>query len=212
MTSNHFPTFQRWFSLALGWLTEPASPRRQRQFYWFLSLGALAGAVYHLTRPGEPMFPFDDSYITLHNAQVLLSGHDANYEGVSALYGATSLPHLVLVALALLVLPPPHALLLTQWLAVWVYAVGLLLLAFVHRTSSVFAVALTITGLGVGLSVHQLFNGLETGLALAGMVWTLVLASPSVPRRPLLLAVLLGTLPFFRPEFFAFSVPVSGLI
>ncbi|MCB9586448.1 MAG: hypothetical protein H6718_13685 [Polyangiaceae bacterium] len=211
MTSNHFPTFQRWLSIVLGWLTEPASPRRQRQLYWLVSLGALAGAVYHLTRPGEPLFPFDDSYITLHNAQVLLRGQDASYPGVSALYGTTSLPHVVLVALALLVLAPPHALLLTQWLAVLLYALGLLRLCFMHRTSWVFAAALTVTGLGVGLSVHQLFNGLETGLALAGIVWALVLSGPAAPRRPALLGLLLGVLPFIRPELLALSAPLGLL-
>lgn len=211
MTSKHFPTFQRALSAMARWVSAPATPRRQRQFYVVAIVGIALGAVYHLTRPGEPLFPFDDSYITLHNARVLLQGQDASYPGVSALYGTTSLPHVVLVALALLVLPPPHALLLTQWLAVLLYALGLLRLCFAHRTSCVFAAALTLTGLGAGLSVHQLFNGLETGLAMAGIVWALVLSSPAVPRRPALLGLLLGVLPFIRPELIALSAPLGLL-
>lgn len=211
MSSQHFPTFQRAISGALDWLTAPAASQRPRQASIVVSVALLLGATFHLTRPGEPLFPFDDSYITLHNAQTLLRGSDPNYSGVSALYGTTSLPHVVLVALALLALPPAHALLLTQWLAVWAYALGLLRLAFARGASLVFAGALLVAGLGAGLGVHQLFNGLETGLAMAGIVWSLALVSQPQPRRPVELGLLLGTLPFIRPELIALSLPLGAL-
>ncbi len=41
-----------------------------------------------------PVFPVDDAYIVIHNAQVLLGGSDPNYPGSPPLSGATSAVHL----------------------------------------------------------------------------------------------------------------------
>ena len=62
-------------------------------------------AAINLYVQGAPIFPFDDAYITLHNARVLLTGIEPNYEGVSPLTGSTSPLHLVLLAVFGLLIP-----------------------------------------------------------------------------------------------------------
>ena len=59
----------------------------------------LLAASLHRALLGSPVFPVNDAYITLHNAQVLHWGHDPNYPGTPALAGATSAVHLALVVL-----------------------------------------------------------------------------------------------------------------
>jgi hypothetical protein len=82
------------------------------------------------------VFPLDDAYITLHNAQVLRSGQDPNY-GVPALIGATSLVHLALVTLATTVVDPPVlASFLVTVLGVLLYAQGLAALAFRYELTA----------------------------------------------------------------------------
>lgn len=161
---------------------------------------------------GSPVFPVDDAYITLHNAQVLRSGFDPNYAGVSALTGATSAIHLAIVAALLWLLPPLWALDTATWLAILFYVTGLLRLASVHRASATQTLLLVVLGVVVGEMPHQLLNGLETGWALAGLVWTLALASDPQPKQPWLLPLLAGQLPFLRPELIVVSMGIFGLL
>src|SRR5947209_7939823 len=76
--------------------------------------------VFHTLR-AEPTFPLDDPYITLHSAQVLHTGYDPIYPGVSPLYGATSAPYLALVYTLLFFLHPLYALDTACWLGVLAY-------------------------------------------------------------------------------------------
>jgi hypothetical protein len=145
---------------------------------------------------GEPDFPLDDAYITLHNAGVLLRGSDPNY-GVSALVGATSSVHLLLVAAAGLFVPLPWAGALITWLAAGLYLAGLLFVAQRHNLTLTESVQLMIAGALSGFLSCHLLNGIETGLAMALVVWSVALAME--PRGPLL-PVLLGLMPFVRPE------------
>ena len=151
-----------------------------------------------------PVFPTDDAYITLHNAVVLVSGKpDPNFLGTAALCGSTSLFHVALTALFCLVLPPLTALNTTLWLGILLYSLGLLRLARVHGAAPWQAILLTLAGLLAAQTPFQLLNGLETGLALAGVTWALVFASAEKPTR--LLPVLCGLLPLLRPELIVLS-------
>ena len=160
----------------------------------------LLAALLHRLLLGSPVFPVDDAYITLHNAQVLHSGHDPNYLGTPALAGATSAVHLALVALLLFVLPPTMALWASLWLATLAYALGLLRLARAHGAAIPQALLLALVGLAAGQTPHQLMNGLETGLALAAVTWGLALASENAPSPRPWLPALCGLLPFIRPD------------
>jgi len=142
-------------------------------------------------------FPLDDAYITLHNANVLLSGHDVNF-GQPALVGATSVAHLLLVTGAALVLPPVLASALVGSAAVILYVLGLLRMAFCLGVSTRMAVLVVLLGCLTGYAPFQLFNGLETGLAMAAVTWALAFAAePTLTWR---LPLLCGVLPLIRPE------------
>lgn len=193
-----------------------------RVLYAAVALLVLLAALLHRALLGSPVFPMDDAYITLHNAQVLRWGHDPSYVGTPALAGATSAVHLVLVALLMFALSPPVALWAALWLATLAYALGLVRLARVHGGSPAQALLLALVGLGAGQVPHQLMNGLETGLVLAAVTWTLVLASepgcvePEDDGQPacraLWLPCLCGVLPFIRPDLLPLSLGLLGLM
>ena len=159
---------------------------------------------------GTPLvFPTDDAYITLHNAVVLVSGKpDPNFVGTAALCGSTSLFHVALTALLCLVMPPLTALNLTLWLGIGLYGLGLLRLARVHDAAPWQAILLLLAGLFAAQTPFQMLNGLETGLTLAGVIWSLVFASSEKPTRGL--PALCGLLPLLRPELVVLSVLLFG--
>jgi len=143
------------------------------------------------------IFVFDDPYITLHSADVLLSGSDAVF-GVPALVGVTSPIYLaVLVGLRFVGFSQLEALRCASALgttlflvAVWALGTGLTPLR---------RVTLTIVTLTSGFCWLQLTNGMETGWALALLLWLIVAARTGRVRAAALTA---GLLPFLRPDLF----------
>lgn len=139
-------------------------------------------------------FPLDDAYITLHNARSLLGGEDRVF-GVHPLIGATSAVHLAVIAALGLVLPLPVASLAVSAICGGLYALGLWRL---HPHW-----AFVLTGLLAGYVPIQLLNGLETSMALAAATWALVLADSRY------LPLLLGVLPFIRPDLAFLAAPLG---
>ncbi|MBA4388331.1 MAG: hypothetical protein C0404_10145 [Verrucomicrobia bacterium] len=167
---------------------------------------AVAGLAVLYALTGEPLvFPIDDSYITIHNAKALYEGEDVNFEGVSPLAGSTSVIHLFLVTLLMFVMPPLHAAYVAAWLGIAAYATGLLRLALAFGVSSWRALGVTAIGLLAGLIPHQLLNGLETGLAMAGVTWALAMAVEWTAASRWALCVFCGAMPGLRPELSALS-------
>jgi hypothetical protein len=159
----------------------------------------LAWVCFEWTFP-IPIFPIDDAYIVIHNARTLLSGSDPNYAGTPALAGTTSIVHLALVTGLMLFLKPLAALSASLWIAILLYALGLVRLARVNGASRVTSVLIAVLGVIAGQTPNQLVNGLETGLMLAAVTWTLTLL-PRTERQPSrLLPIFCGTLPFIRPD------------
>ena len=149
---------------------------------------------YHcvwLGRVGRLHFRSMTLNITMHNAQVVLSGEDRNFSGVPALVGAASIIHLAFVTGLMLVLPPEPASFTVNAFAVLFYALGLARLAFcLGATPAVAALAVWVGTLS-GYGLFHLFNGLETGLAMAVGVWALVFALSPLRR---------GSCPAVRPD------------
>ena len=184
-----------------------------RHAWPYLAISAvvlLAWLAYSWVFP-IPVFPLDDSYIVIHNAQAVLAGRDPNYLGSSPLTGSTSLVHLALVTFLLLFLRPLGALSAAAWLAALLYALGLVRLARVHGVSQGQALLLAAVGLAAGRTPYHLMNGLETGLMLAAVTWGLVLISPTNRQPSRLLPALCGTLPFIRPDLTPLAVLFFGL-
>ena len=147
-------------------------------------------------------FPLDDSYIVLHSARALLAGNVDQAYAVTPLTGATSSVHLALVAALGAVLPLPVASITINALAALAYALGLDALARRAGAEGWKVPALVVLGFITDTTVINLFNGLETGLAMATVAWLLTLADD---RR---LPVLAGLAPFVRPEL----AVLSGLL
>ncbi len=145
---------------------------------------------------GGQVLPLDDAYITLHNAEVLFSGHDVSY-GASALSGATSLFHLALTA-ALWPICGDATPAVVCLAGVTLYILGVARLARLCGLSVAAETLLILLAVSSGTVTFQLFNGLETSWALAGATWAVAIASRGVPD--LRLAAVAGTLPFLRPE------------
>jgi hypothetical protein len=186
---NRIPTLDGWRGIAV-----------------VLVLVALCFAAIHALR-STPAFPLDDGYITLHSAQSLHAGFDRNYPGVSPLYGATSAPFLGLVYLLLFPLPPLIALDVACWLGVLCYCLGLLQISRAMRLSTRDSALLCLLGLTASYVPYHVLNGLETSWALAGVAWTLALASGSSRWWPWAAAAA-GTTASIRPDLLPFAVIV----
>lgn len=162
---------------------------------------ALAGVVAATLLVNQPIrFPLDDAYITIANAQQIVTGAVDSY-GYSRPTGATSPMHMLLLVPLGPVIDWPAASLALAVLAALAYVWGLyraLLTISSHRGIAILG---SIAGfMGIKLW-YQLMNGLETGLAMAAVVWTVHLAQfPDDPLRRRWLAGLIGVLPFIRPE------------
>ncbi|MEY4514840.1 MAG: hypothetical protein RLZZ450_6962 [Pseudomonadota bacterium] len=169
-------------------------------------LGAIAARLY-TQQVGDPIFPVDDAYISLHNAEVLFAGDDTHFVGTPALVGSTSALHVVLSAVFQLFFEPLWAQWIVMILGGVAFALAVLRLAFVLGASAPEALLMVAASLVVGQIPHQLANGLETSWALAGL--TLAIAASrdgSGPRWQL--PVVCALLPYLRPEL----VVVSGLL
>lgn len=195
--------------MILQHLLRPATASQQKIVFIVVLVGLATSLLLYLVYLTPPVFTLDDSYIVLHNAQVLHKGFDANYLHSPALSGATSLIHLALITLCMFWLPAIWSSAVVIWLAILLYALGLLRLAFVCSASCLQACAFLLTGLLVANTPLQLLSGLETGLAMALLTWLLVLLVIPVTRTTRILRNLLcGLLPFCRPELALFSVLV----
>jgi hypothetical protein len=166
---------------------------------------------WHLSLSPKIVFGVDDAYITQHNARALLQGSDPNFAEATPLHGATSALHLTLVAALGLVLPLSLAQLLVGFLAAIAFAAGLVVMARRLGASPASATLVTVATLACGELLSHLVNGLETGLSLALLTWTFAEFNGAAKRRRWSIPILLGLLPFARPEFAALSA-LLGLV
>lgn len=169
-------------------------------------LVGLAGWWLHFGATLTPWFIYDDSYITLSNALTLIG--KKSYFSSPALTGATSIFHALVVALFATFFSPEFALAFSNFLGTFFYVAGWITLAQhlgFSRSSSILIGLLSCTA---GFTSLHLYNGLETSLALAGIVWSLVFL---IQKKGDWLAILCGVLPWLRPELAAWSGIVLAL-
>src|SRR5690606_37530320 len=110
----------------------------------------------------------------LHSARALHLGFDAQYATASPLAGATSPAHLALVSLFLTVFPSTWSLLLVSLLGMAACGWGLARLGEIEGLRPAERALFVLAGLGTGPMLVHYLNGLETGLALAAVVWALL--------------------------------------
>ncbi len=178
--------------------------RRGISPYAVVAVIGLLGCVAHAVWMRAPVFPIDDAYITIHNAQVLHGMPDRNFPGIPALMGSTSAIHTVLVAALMSVFSPLWASMIAQYIGILLYALATVRLVRATGLANWWSYLFVAVSVSVGNIFYQLFSGLETSLAMAGMTFALSLATSEKPGR--LLVVTCGLLPFLRPELAAFSL------
>lgn len=190
-------------TLDRAWWAETSS--RSRRLAYLVTAATLAIAcIVHAFALG-PVFPVDDAYISLHNAMAAVGG-EKSYLGVSPFAGATSTVHVALIAALLSVARPPVALLAATWIATFLWVLGVLRLAFSKGASVLQGAVLAVISVTAGNLVYQLLNGLETGLGLAAVVWSLALIDVRSRAGRAIRGLLCGAMPFVRPELAAFSL------
>jgi hypothetical protein len=159
----------------------------------------------------EPVFPVDDAYIVIHNAKALLDGYDLNFPGVSPLRGATSAVHLLAVAALSLVMPILWASFTMSIAAATLFVIGLIRLAQLHGANRPQIGLFVVAAATAGHISHQTFNGLETGLAMAVLVWLMVFFETPGSERGWRIPALAGLMPWIRPELAAVSGAIVGM-
>jgi hypothetical protein len=182
-------------------------PAYEKRHALYIAILILFVALFSTAWITNPVYPIDDAYITLHNAKALLSGYDYNYDNVSPLAGTTSLVHLLLVAMAVPLMGDWSSW-FVAWLATTLLALGTFKLACSYKLTIFNSYLLVAIALTSGLIWYQLLNGLETGLAMAFIVWLLAFVSEAKESSVKACGFLAGLSPFIRPEMIA----LSGLI
>ncbi|TAL13852.1 hypothetical protein EPN95_04820 [Patescibacteria group bacterium] len=163
---------------------------------------ALAGALliaFNFRWAGW-LLPIDDSYITLQNALTIDGSFVSPFSGSSPFNGATSPVHLLLVAGLAKIFDAALAISLASFFGAVLFAAAIAALASRGSLSGWRAYAFIVIALCAGLTSYQLTNGLETSLALAGFSWAIYLWTGEGWKHKVALPILLGTLPFVRPE------------
>jgi hypothetical protein len=180
----------------------------RKHAYLIVALAVVLLCIFYQRTPGSLGHPLDDSYISLHSAQVLHWGADPNFPNTPPLVGITNAPYVLVLWALLLVLPPLIALAAASWLGVLCYALGLVALGRAFRLPTWATLALAALGLTIAKVPYQLLNGVETGMAMGITVWILALAKTDTKWSRRVVAVLCGVAPFLRPEL----VALSGLV
>ncbi|WP_380054299.1 hypothetical protein ACFE33_13305 [Falsihalocynthiibacter sp. SS001] len=175
------------------------------KFYGIIALLSIAISclLYFGSNPWH--FPLDDAYIVIDNANTLLSGNADDSYSQNALVGTTSAVHLISVAFLGLFVDLPVAAFLAASLFAALYHVGIACLSMqIYPSKLIALLSVCISALAQN-SLRQLYGGLETGLAMAAVVWCLSLF---LSNSRLILPLLCGVMPFIRPELAALSLGV----
>ncbi len=150
----------------------------------------------------------DDPYIIQHSIHGLFLGYEDRFIGGQPLDGITSPAFLLPIVLLSTILPSIWAHALINAAAAVLYIAGVFRFAISAGLPTIWAALIAALGTLAGLTLWQLFNGLETGLAMAAVIWTLRWFRDPLPDKPWKFA-LLGILPFIRPELAALSLVVT---
>jgi hypothetical protein len=139
----------------------------------------------------------DDAYIPLYGAHVLVDGNDAVFHA-PALTGATSPPHLAMLALLVTAKVPDVLILrLVSTVSLLAYVGALWALASVMGWRVRNRVLFVALGLATGSAFVQITSGLETGLATAAV---LAAIAAVITGRTRWTAALVGIIPWIRPD------------
>lgn len=184
-----------------------SSDKSYRILSILISIFIVALTAGQMIEGGRILFFMDDAYILLHNVDVLRNGYDNAYVGVPAFYGATSTLHLIIAYICSYIpfVNPSYFIMIITSVAYalsWPYFCKKLLLdGFTTLCVTIFALCLN-------GSVVYFYNGLETGLIMLFLVWTVFLIE--IGFVGFIIAIIAGAAPHLRPELWIVTI-YSGL-
>lgn len=164
----------------------------------------ILGATFLVNNPIS--FSVDDAYITIANSELILRGGPDLF-GNYLPTGVTSPIHLFLETMLSSVFGGVNGAYIAAVSMAVIYSAGLWKMFSVCFKNKALALCGGIIGLVSGGTWMQLMNGLETGMAMAAVTWSIFLL---FKQRYTLLSILCAALPFIRPElvFLTFFVSV----
>lgn len=162
-----------------------------------------AALVLLVLKTGLGNYSLDDAYIVEHSVAGILSGQETRFIGSSPWEGVTSPFFVGLVALLSLLLPIQLSHWIVSTTSVLLLAAGWYLLCRRHKLSESLSIAVVLVSLLAGMTYHQFVNGLETGMAMAAITWTLLALDWDSP--PEWGYALIALQCFIRPELAALS-------
>lgn len=177
----------------------------KKLFIQFFILSLVPAALAYFLR--SPDFPLDDAYIVQHSVAGLLGLGEIRFHESTPLQGATSPAHVLLILVTSFFTGIPWAQFLMATLYFFLYTFAIYKLCHKNRVEEFWTYLIIFISVVAGFSFYHLFNGLETGLAMAAVLWVLYIFDPpesTTPQKHHFL--LLGALPFIRPELAAFSL------
>lgn len=163
----------------------------------------LLGLVLMALKTGIGNYPLDDAYIVEHSVAGILSGRESRFIDSTPWEGVTSPAYVAVLVLFSLLAPISLAHWLVSSLATLALGYGWLLLCRRRRLGHWLTAAVVLTSFLAGMTSYQLTNGIETGMAMAAVTWTLLALEQE--RPPSWGYGLVGMLYFIRPELAALS-------
>lgn len=171
---------------------------KSRLPFWIACCVAMGIALIWLKSIATPDFPMDDAYIVQHVVESVRLGRDWRFGG-SPLNGATSLAHVMAIWLFAFLMPIPWAQFVVAAVCYVLWVAGAVEMARRRGLRVAEQGMLAVLSASAGLVLNQAFNGLETGMAMAAVMWALVVFGDPKASRPWH-GAMLGALPFIRPE------------
>lgn len=157
-----------------------------------------------------PISVLDDAFITLSNAEILVGIRKTSVFVEQGIFtGSTSFLHTCMIAFMLLSgLEGEVVLALSSLLGCLFYLTGAVLLIDLFAIKRRYKFYCLLISFFMGVIPNQLTNGLETGLAMACVIWAIYLYLKDGQAKKWGLPILLGLMPLVRPELIA----LAGLI
>ncbi len=147
---------------------------------------------------GIDQYPLDDAYIVEHSVQGLLSGHESRFVDSTPADGITSPVYVGLVTFFAIFMPIPIAHGIINFLDMILLMFGLYKITRLSGLSLSAGLAIPVMSVFAGLTFLQIFNGLETALAMATAAWIIVGFLQDKPSP--FSSLMAGISVFIRPE------------
>jgi hypothetical protein len=169
-------------------------------------MGAFLGLLtLRLIFGGPSSFPNDDAYISQHSAHYLTESADPSYPGARPMTGATSLLHVLVLWVVMLVSAPSVAVEVVTWLGAFAYVLGSATVIWERVSAGLERGVILLIAVLAGSAPLHLANGQETGWAMAAGIWAIHWLRSDAPHRRRV-PLLAGLLPWIRPDLAALSL------